>query len=240
MVIAADPDDAEYSFGATAGRLASEGTHVVYVIYTNGSQGGADPDEPAASLIATRYAELRPAAARPGVANVEFLGFHDGCLTADPSLRETPARQIRRYRPELALAHRPLRSLTFPIGASHPDHLAAGEAALSAVHPDARSPRAEATSEPVRGISAGGDDDDGMAGGAVQGRTGTGRGRDPRRTGSPLSGGGGARRPAGGPDRKGHRSGRYRGIVRRRPRSGCHSDTRMREERMRDPSVEHR
>ena len=48
----------------------------------------------------------------------------------------------RAYRPELVLTHQPLRSLTFPIGASHPDHLATGQAALAAVYPDARNPRA--------------------------------------------------------------------------------------------------
>jgi LmbE family N-acetylglucosaminyl deacetylase len=142
MVIAAHPDDAEFSFGATVARLTAEGTRVVYVVCTDGSQGGEDPAEPAESLSATRCAEQCAAAAHLGVAEVVFLGFRDGYLSADVALRESLTRQIRRHRPELVLAHQPLRSLTFPIGASHPDHLAAGEAALSAVYPDARNPRA--------------------------------------------------------------------------------------------------
>jgi LmbE family N-acetylglucosaminyl deacetylase len=141
-VIAAHPDDAEYSFGATVSRLASEGVGVTYIVCTDGSQGGEDPEVPDAQLAETRYTEQRAAAKHLGVDEVVFLGFRDGSLTNDIALRTALTREIRRHRPELVLAHQPLRSLVFPIGASHPDHLAAGEAALSAVYPDARNPRA--------------------------------------------------------------------------------------------------
>lgn len=142
MVIAAHPDDAEFSFGATVSRLVSEGVHVTYVVCTDGSQGSEDRHVPAERLRTIRYEEQRAAAAHLGVTDVVFLGFRDGSLTADPALRRALTHQIRLYRPELVLAHQPLRSLVFPIGASHPDHLAAGEAALAAVYPDARNPRA--------------------------------------------------------------------------------------------------
>lgn len=142
LVIAAHPDDAEFSFGATVSRLVAEGTHVTYVVCTDGSQGSEDRDLPAERLTATRYEEQRAAAARLGVADVVLLGFRDGSLTPDPALRRALTRQIRLHAPELVLAHQPLRSLDFPIGASHPDHLAAGEATLAAVYPDARNPRA--------------------------------------------------------------------------------------------------
>jgi LmbE family N-acetylglucosaminyl deacetylase len=142
MVIAAHPDDAEFSFGGTVSRLTTEGTQVVYVVCTDGSQGGEDPEESAAALVETRYTEQRPPGALLGVAEVVFLGFADGTLSADVTLRRALTREIRRHRPELVLTHQPLRSLTFPIGASHPDHLATGEAALGAVYPDARNPRA--------------------------------------------------------------------------------------------------
>ncbi|MGL5857550.1 MAG: PIG-L deacetylase family protein [Angustibacter sp.] len=142
LVIAAHPDDAEFSFGATVARLVDEGVLVSYLIVTDGSQGGEDPTEPAEQLVATRYAEQRAAAAVLGVAELEFLGLPDGLLIDSPQLRLALTRQIRRSRPDLVLTHQPLRSLQFPIGASHPDHLAVGEAALSAVYPDARNPRA--------------------------------------------------------------------------------------------------
>lgn len=142
LVIAAHPDDAEFSFGATVARLTDDGAQVTYTVVSDGAQGSEDPDEPAHELTATRYAEQRDAAEILGVHDVSFLGFPDGALADSPGLRLALTREIRRHRPDLVLTHQPLRSLQFPIGASHPDHLAVGEAALNAVYPFARNPRA--------------------------------------------------------------------------------------------------
>jgi LmbE family N-acetylglucosaminyl deacetylase len=141
-VIAAHPDDAEYSFGGTVARLVDEGTLVTYLVVTDGAQGGDDLREPTETLVATRLAEQRGAARVLGVDDVVFLGFPDGLLADTPDVRLALTREIRRRRPDLVLTHQPLLSLEFPIGASHPDHLAVGRAALSAVYPDARNPRA--------------------------------------------------------------------------------------------------
>lgn len=142
MVVAAHPDDAEFAFGATVARLTDEGTEVVYVVCTDGSQGGEDPEPAPEEIAAVRSAEQRSAAAFLGVRDVVFLGFPDGALVAGLDLRRALTREIRRWRPEVLLTHWPERSLSFPIGASHPDHFAAGEAAMAAVYPDARNPRA--------------------------------------------------------------------------------------------------
>ncbi len=142
MVVAAHPDDPEFGFGATVAKLAGDGSAVTYVVCTDGSQGGEDPSVPDEELTATRYAEQRAAAAVLGVKEVVFLGFRDGHLQPNVELRRAISREIRRYRPELVLTHAPLRALDIPIGASHPDHLAVGEATLAAVYPDARNPRA--------------------------------------------------------------------------------------------------
>jgi LmbE family N-acetylglucosaminyl deacetylase len=142
MVVAAHPDDPEFGFGATVAKLAGEGAAVTYVVCTDGSQGGEDPSVPDEELTATRYAEQRAAAAVLGVKEVVFLGFRDGHLEPNVELRRAISREIRRYRPELVLTHAPLRAIDIPIGASHPDHLAVGEATLAAVYPDARNPRA--------------------------------------------------------------------------------------------------
>lgn len=141
LIIAAHPDDAEFSFGATVARLVDEGVQVSYVVVTDGSQGGQDPAQPSPELVATRYSEQREAAQILGVRNITFLGFADGCVADTLALRLALTREIRRHRPDLVLTHQPLRSLQFPIGASHPDHLAVGEAALSAVYPHAGNPR---------------------------------------------------------------------------------------------------
>lgn len=142
LVIAAHPDDPEFGFGASVARLAGDGADVYYVICSDGSQGGEDPTIPDAELTATRYGEQRAAAEVLGVRDVVFLGFRDGHLAPTVELRKAITREIRRFRPDLVMTHAPMRNVGTGIGASHPDHLAVGEATLSAVYPDARNPRA--------------------------------------------------------------------------------------------------
>jgi LmbE family N-acetylglucosaminyl deacetylase len=142
LVVTAHPDDPEFAFGASVAMLAGDGAEVNYVICTDGCQGGEDPSVPDADLTATRYAEQRAAAEVLGVRDVVFLGFRDGNLAPSLELRKAITREIRRFRPDLVMTHMPARVLSIPIGASHPDHVAVGEATLSAVYPDARNPRA--------------------------------------------------------------------------------------------------
>jgi LmbE family N-acetylglucosaminyl deacetylase len=142
LVVAAHPDDPEFGFGASVAHLAGDGSDVYYVICTDGCQGGEDPTVPDAELSAIRYAEQRAAAEVLGVRDVVFLGFRDGYLAPTVELRKAITREIRRFKPDLVLTHAPIRTLSVGIGASHPDHLAVGEATLSAVYPDARNPRA--------------------------------------------------------------------------------------------------
>lgn len=143
LVVSAHPDDPEFGSGATIAKLTSEGAQVYYCICTDGSQGGEDPTVPDAELSERRYAEQRAAAEVLGVQDVTFLGFRDGHLRSDIELRKAITAEIRRRRPDLVITHLPTRVLvTQGIGAFHPDHLAVGEAALAAVYPDARNPRA--------------------------------------------------------------------------------------------------
>lgn len=142
LVVSAHPDDAEFMCGGTVARLVEAGSEVSYVVCTDGTLGGEDPGVDAADLGARRRAEQRDAADRLGVGAITFLGLEDGTLEARLPLRRLLSRAIRTARPDLLLTHQPLRSLVFPLGASHPDHLAVGEAALCAAFPDAGNPRA--------------------------------------------------------------------------------------------------
>lgn len=142
LVISAHPDDPDFGSGGTVARLTRDGVSVGYVICTDGSQGGEDPAVPDAELTRVRYQEQRDAAARVGVTDVVFLGFRDGHLEPNVELRRAVTAEIRRFKPDAVITHSPLRDLDVPIGASHPDHLAVGEATLAAVYPDARNPRA--------------------------------------------------------------------------------------------------
>ena len=142
LVVSAHPDDPEFSAGASVASLARGGSEVYYCICSDGSQGGEDPSVPDAELTARRYEEQRRAASTLGVKDVAFLGFRDGHLVADLELRHAITAEIRRRQPDLVITHSPVRNLAIGIGASHPDHLAVGEATLCAVYPDARNPRA--------------------------------------------------------------------------------------------------
>jgi LmbE family N-acetylglucosaminyl deacetylase len=142
LVVAAHPDDPEFGFGATVAKLARDGVEVTYVICTDGSQGGEDPSVPDEELTATRYAEQRAAAEILGVREVVFLGFRDGHIYPTLDLRKCITREIRRHRPDVVMTHYPTRAVSIRIGASHPDHIAVGEATMAAVYPDSRNPRA--------------------------------------------------------------------------------------------------
>jgi len=142
LVVSAHPDDPEFGFGGTVARLARDGAEVAYVICTDGSQGGEDPHQPDEELVAIREREQRQAAKVLGVKEVTFLRHPDGHLAPSLDLRREIVREIRKHRPELVLTHMPVRWVGGPIGGSHPDHLAVGEATLAAVYPDSRNPRA--------------------------------------------------------------------------------------------------
>jgi LmbE family N-acetylglucosaminyl deacetylase len=142
MVVSAHPDDPEFGAGGSIAKLAGDGARVTYVICTDGSQGGEDPKQKDAELTSIREKEQRAAARVLGVKKVEFLGYKDGHLAPDLKLRHDIVRMIRKHKPDLVITHLPGRLIDAPMGASHPDHLAVGEATLAAVYPDSRNPRA--------------------------------------------------------------------------------------------------
>jgi len=138
----AHPDDPEFGAGGAMAKLAKDGAEVTYVIVTDGSQGGEDPKQKDSELIAIRQREQRAAAKVLGIKKVEFLGYKDGHLAPDLKLRRDIVRMIRKHKPELVITHIPGRVLDAPMGGSHPDHIAVGEATMAAVYPDSRNPRA--------------------------------------------------------------------------------------------------
>jgi LmbE family N-acetylglucosaminyl deacetylase len=141
LVITAHPDDVDFGAAGTIGRWTAQGVKVAYCIVTDGASGAADPDVDLSTLAERRQEEQRKAAAQVGVDDVRFLDYPDGRLEVSIELRRDLSRVIRQVRPERVIAQSPERNWE-RIRASHPDHLAAGEAALQAVYPDARNPYA--------------------------------------------------------------------------------------------------
>lgn len=139
LVVAAHPDDVDFGTGGTIATWTDAGLDVSYCILTDGDAGGFDPEVPRSAIGGIRQDEQRKAAATLGVTDVEFLGYPDGRLMVSIELRRDIARAIRRTRPDRVVIPSPQRDLRSLHG-SHPDHQAAGEAALCAVYPDARNP----------------------------------------------------------------------------------------------------
>ena len=139
LLVAAHPDDVDFGCAGTVATWTGAGIEVSYCIVTDGDSGGFDLKVPRSAIGAIRQDEQRKAAATLGVTDVDFLGYPDGRLTVSFELRRDITRAIRRTRPDRVLVQSPQRDLS-NVYVSHPDHQAAGEAALCAIYPDARNP----------------------------------------------------------------------------------------------------
>lgn len=135
MVIMAHPDDPEFSVGGTLARWAAAGSHITYLILTDGSKGADDPAMTPERLVALRQEEQRAAAKVLGVKQVVFFDEPDGELHSSPELRQRVVAEIRRHRPEAIIAPDPTGYFFMGEYINHPDHRAAGEIALAAIFP---------------------------------------------------------------------------------------------------------
>lgn len=140
LVVVAHPDDIDFGVAGTAARLVEAGTKVTYCLVTSGD-AGAPEDIPRHEVAALREKEQTDAASAVGVTDVRFLRLPDGRLEANMALRCEISRVIRDVKPNLVITQNPERNWD-RIYASHPDHLAVGEATMAAVYPDARNPHA--------------------------------------------------------------------------------------------------
>ena len=146
LVVVAHPDDAEFGCGGTLALWAREGWQITLVMCTDASGGGADDAREVgpmqrAAITATRKAEQRAAAKVLGLHEVVFLDHPDGMLQPSIELRKQLVRMMRRFKPTRLLCQPPERlwKPVYRIGRHHPDHLAAGNAAISAMYPAAQN-----------------------------------------------------------------------------------------------------
>jgi LmbE family N-acetylglucosaminyl deacetylase len=141
LIVVAHPDDVDFGMAGTVATLTAQGVEVAYCLVTSGDAGGDDHVAPKEERARLREGEQRAAAACVGVSDLTFLGYPDGMVEPTLALRRDLARVIRKVRPDVVLTQSPERNYD-RIFASHPDHLATGEATLRAVYPDARNPHA--------------------------------------------------------------------------------------------------
>jgi LmbE family N-acetylglucosaminyl deacetylase len=139
LVVSAHPDDVDFGAAGSVARWTDAGIEVSYCIVTDGEAGGRHTGIGPLELAGARRVEQTAAAKVVGVTDLTFLGYPDGRLVSSLDLRRDITRAIRRVRPQRVLCQPPERNYQ-RIFASHPDHLASGDATLAAVYPDARNP----------------------------------------------------------------------------------------------------
>lgn len=141
LAIMAHPDDADFGAGGTLATWVDEGFKVTLLLCTRGDQGGLE-DAAIDEMPVVREREQRAASAIIGITDVRFLdGYRDGWLEPTWELQRELVRVIRQVRPHRILCQSPERWYD-RLFASHPDHLAAGEAAIRAIYPAAENPHA--------------------------------------------------------------------------------------------------
>jgi LmbE family N-acetylglucosaminyl deacetylase len=140
LAVYAHPDDPEISAGGTLAGWADAGADVWVLITTMGDKGSQDPDADLDELAALRFEETAKAAARLGFADHFHLGYPDGELRDDQSLREVITRYVRQLRPQVVLCPDPTAVFFGDRYYNHHDHRLTGWAALDAVAPAAGNP----------------------------------------------------------------------------------------------------
>lgn len=148
IVVAAHPDDLESICGGTISILTGRGVKVFSVNCTLGDIGTQDAGTIRPALATTRLVETEDAARILNLEQTYNLGHHDGELVADLELRAQIARLYRVSQADTLWTFDP-----FWTGQIHPDHRAAGQAALDAYMPS-KMPlyRPEQLSEPGTGL----------------------------------------------------------------------------------------
>jgi LmbE family N-acetylglucosaminyl deacetylase len=151
MVIGAHPDDDDFGTGATCALWAKQGKKIVWVVMTDGTEGGEAPSIPDDEFMLAREEEQRMACEVLGVRAVEFLRFPDGHLTNNEAARKAVVRLIRKYRPRVIFTHDPSVHIFAPDPdekpndtgyLNHTDHRTTGTIVLDAIFPAAGNPRA--------------------------------------------------------------------------------------------------
>ena len=139
LTIFAHPDDAECVAGGSLLKWRDEGWEITLGIVTDGDKGSNDPDEPPAEVMRKRRIEQARAAEMLG-ARVVYLGFEDGYLQPTLDLRREIVRLTRQVRPQRVVPTDPSVWFRRDVYVNHPDHRAAGQAALEALYPAVKKP----------------------------------------------------------------------------------------------------
>ncbi|HET6968174.1 MAG TPA: PIG-L deacetylase family protein, partial [Ornithinibacter sp.] len=127
----------EVACGGTLARWASLGTEVHLVIACRGEKGSFDPDTDPDVLAASRAEEVARAADVLQLASVEHLGYPDGEIENDATLRARLIEIVRRQRPDALVTPDPSAIFFGDSYVNHRDHRQLGWAVLDTLVPAA-------------------------------------------------------------------------------------------------------
>lgn len=140
LAVFAHPDDIEFGCAGTIARWTRAGCRAAYLLLTSGDVGIAQAGMTKARAREIREAEQTAAAQLAGVNEVIYLREPDGMLQATLELRKKIVREIRRFQPEVVICGDPTVVWAGDNYINHPDHRAAGLAAIDAIFPAAGQP----------------------------------------------------------------------------------------------------
>lgn len=140
LVVAAHPDDVEFTCAGTLAKWALRGCRIALVLCTSGDAGTEEAGRSREEVARIREEEQRAAARVLGLEEVIFLRHPDGLLQPTLELRRELVREIRRFRPQVLVCGDPSVYFYGEDYINHPDHRAAAQAALEAVFPAAGMP----------------------------------------------------------------------------------------------------
>ncbi|MCU0372293.1 MAG: PIG-L family deacetylase [Ignavibacteria bacterium] len=122
IAFGAHPDDLEFGCAATLINYTKAGYEVIYVIATGGENGFKVKSLSGSERVVIRKNEQKEAAEKAGVNKVIFLGFKDGFLQNDDTLREKITLLIKEYKPEIIFSFDPANLDFDNINLQHRDH----------------------------------------------------------------------------------------------------------------------
>lgn len=143
LVVVAHPDDADFGVAGTAARLVRDGNQVYYLVLTSGDAGTEDSQQDPEELVRMREEEQDAAGRILGLTGTHYFRLPDGELEPTLALRKRIVRTIRAVQADVVITLDP-RTLIASDGRylNHPDHRAAGQAAVDAAFPGAGNPAA--------------------------------------------------------------------------------------------------
>lgn len=130
VVVCAHADDMETMMGGTTWLLTQAGVEIFELICTQGDLGSNDEQYTREKLARIRREEAQSGGRMLGLHEVVTLDQHDGELVPTLELRAQIAAYYRKWQPDTLFTFDPNWA-----GQMHPDHTAAGRAALDAYMP---------------------------------------------------------------------------------------------------------